>query len=223
MITPGTTVVESIRVAWRTVGTILERHRGGCARDRFVRRLRRIGINEIGHRKGQPYLTAVVDHHASRLVWAAPSRDRRSVPPFVDALGEERGDRPNWRRPDMATWMSGPIAQGVRNTVRRVDPFLLAILATAARGEVWNEAPRQGNLELAREPTGARAAVWKTRRTSPTANKRSPPRSSRRTPAHTGPTCWGSGVRQTYQLPSKRRAVRSSVGWGRVAVGCRRS
>jgi transposase len=34
--------------------------------------LRRIGIDEISHRKGQRYLTVVVDHHTGQLVWAAP-------------------------------------------------------------------------------------------------------------------------------------------------------
>jgi transposase len=46
-----------------------------------------------------------------------------------------------------------------------VDPFHVVMLATEAlddvRREVWNEARRQGNLELARELKGARFAVWK--------------------------------------------------------------
>ena len=46
--------------------------------------------HEISHRKGQRYLTVVVDHHIGRLVWAAAGRDRRTVLAFFDALGEER-------------------------------------------------------------------------------------------------------------------------------------
>ena len=46
-----------------------------------------------------------------------------------------------------------------------MDPFHVVMLATEAlddvRREVWNEARRQGNLELARELKGARFAVWK--------------------------------------------------------------
>jgi transposase len=40
--------------------------------------------------RGERYLTVVVDHHTGRLVWAAPGRDRQTVLPFFDALGEER-------------------------------------------------------------------------------------------------------------------------------------
>ena len=39
--------------------------------------LRRIGIDEISHRKGQRYLTVVVDHDTGRLVWAAPAATAR--------------------------------------------------------------------------------------------------------------------------------------------------
>ena len=86
-----TAVAELMRVAWRTVGTILERGADEARREvDLLDGLRQIGIDEISHRKGQRYLTVVVDHHSGRLVWAAPGRDRRSVLAFFDALGEER-------------------------------------------------------------------------------------------------------------------------------------
>jgi transposase len=75
-----------MRVAWRSVGSILERV---CdeARRRvdLLDGLKRIGIDEIAHRKGQRYLTVVVDHHTGRLVWAAAGRDRKTVLAFFDA------------------------------------------------------------------------------------------------------------------------------------------
>src|SRR5215218_9150732 len=37
--------------------------------------LRRIGIDEISHKRGHRYLTVVVDHDTGRLVWAAPGHD----------------------------------------------------------------------------------------------------------------------------------------------------
>jgi len=65
----------------------------------------------------------------------------------------------------MASWISGPIAERCPGAVRCIDPFHVVMLATQAldqvRREVWNEARRQGNLELARELKGARFAVWK--------------------------------------------------------------
>jgi transposase len=164
--TSKTAVAELMRVAWRTVGTILERVAAEAVREvDLLDGLRRIGIDEISHRKGQAYLTVVVDHHSGRLVWAAPGRDRRTVLTFFDALGEERCKRIELVSADMAAWISGPIAERVPQAERCVDPFHVVQLATDAldevRREVWNEARRQGNLELARELKGARFAVWK--------------------------------------------------------------
>ena len=107
----------------------------------------------------------MVDHHTGRLVWAAPGRDRETVLAFFDQLGEERCKQIELVSADMAAWISGPIAERVPDAVRCVDPFHVVMLATEAlddvRREVWNEARRQGNLQLARELKGARFAVWK--------------------------------------------------------------
>jgi len=75
--TSKSAVAELMRVAWRSVGTILERVAAERrAKVDLLHGLRRIGIDEISHRKGQRYLTVVVDHDTGRLVWAAPGRDR---------------------------------------------------------------------------------------------------------------------------------------------------
>jgi transposase len=55
--------------------------------------LRRIGIDQIAHRRGHRYLTVVVDHDTGRLVWAGKGRDSDTVRRFfdaLDALGAER-------------------------------------------------------------------------------------------------------------------------------------
>jgi transposase len=161
-----TAVAALMRVAWRSVGGIIERVAAEAGRQiDLLDGLRRIGIDEISHRKGQRYLTVVVDHHTGRLVWAAPGRDRRTVLAFFDALGEERCQQLELISADMAAWISGPIAARAPHAARCVDPFHVVQLATDAldvvRREVWNEARKQGNLELARELKGARFAVWK--------------------------------------------------------------
>jgi len=161
-----TAVAALQRVAWRTVGRILERVASEARRNvDLLDGLRRIGIDEISHRKGQRYLTIVVDHHTGRLVWAAAGRDRKTVLAFFDALGEERCKQIELVSCDMATWISGPVAERCPAAVRCVDPFHVVQLATDAldevRREVWREARRQGNLELAHELKGARFAVWK--------------------------------------------------------------
>ena len=66
---------------------------------------------------------------------------------------------------DMASWISGPIAERCPNAVRCVDPFHVVALASNAlddvRREVWNEARRAGHAQEAHAIKGARFALWK--------------------------------------------------------------
>jgi transposase len=161
-----TAVSQLMRVAWRTVGWICERVSDEAlgARDLFSG-LTRIGVDEISIRKGQRYLTVVVDHDTGRLVWAAPGRDRKTVERFLDLLGKQRCHQLKLVSCDMAPWITGPIAERCPNASVCYDPFHLVALATDAldeiRREVWNEARRQGQAQLARELKGARFALWK--------------------------------------------------------------
>ena len=70
-----TAVRELMRVAWRTVGSIITRVSADAmaGTDRFAN-LSRIGIDEISYKRGHRYLTVVVDHDTRRLIWAAPGR-----------------------------------------------------------------------------------------------------------------------------------------------------
>jgi hypothetical protein len=127
--------------------------------------LRRIGIDEISHRRGQRYLPVVVCHDSGRLVWAAAGRDRKTVEAFFDQLGEERCKQVELVSCDMAGWISGPVAQRLPDAVRYVDPFHVVMLATDAldeiRREVWNDARRAGEIAAAKDLKGARYALWK--------------------------------------------------------------
>jgi transposase len=159
-------VAELMRVAWRSVGGIVERvMRERAGQLDLLAGLRRIGIDDISHRRGQRYLTVVVDHDTGRLVWAAPGRDRRTVERFLDALGEERCRELELVSADMAPWIAGPVAERCPNAVLCVDPFHVVKLAGDAldevRREVWNQARRAGQDQLARRLKGARFALWK--------------------------------------------------------------
>src|SRR3954466_6909231 len=95
-----------MRVAWRSVGGILERVADEAQREvDLLAGLKRIGIDELSHRRGQRYLTVVVDHDSGRLVGAAAGRDRRTVDAFLEALGPSAACRSSWCRP---TWRPGP-------------------------------------------------------------------------------------------------------------------
>jgi transposase len=164
--TNKTAVAELMRIAWRTVGWICERVTVEESAKRDLRAgLQRVGIDEISIRKGQRYLTVVVDHDSGRLVWAAAGRDKQTVKKFLDLLGVERCQQLRLVSCDMASWITGPIAERCPNATVCYDPFHLVKLATDAlddiRREVWNEARRAGQRQLAAELKGARFVLWK--------------------------------------------------------------
>jgi transposase len=161
-----TAVAQLMRIAWRTVGGICERVADEAAREvDLLANLKRVGIDEISHRRGQRYLTVVVCHDTGRLVWAAAGRDRKTVETFLDALGEERCTQLELVSADMAAWVAGPIAERCPQAELCLDPFHVVMLATDAldevRREVWNDARRAGQTALARDLKGARFALWK--------------------------------------------------------------
>jgi len=164
--TSRSAVAELMRIAWRTVGTICERVAADAQREvDLLDGLRRIGIDEISHRRGRRYLTVVVCHDTGRLVWAAAGRDRKTVECFLDELGQERCKQIELVSADMAPWVAGPIAERCPNAELCLDPFHVVQLATDAldeiRREVWNEARRAGQTQIARDLKGARFALWK--------------------------------------------------------------
>lgn len=87
--TDKTTVAKLLRIAWTSVGRIIERvvRRYGGEPTARVHGLRRIGIDELSYRKGHKYVTIVTDLDAHRIVWVVEGRKARDLDGFFDALG----------------------------------------------------------------------------------------------------------------------------------------
>jgi transposase len=148
-----TAVTTLMRVAWRTVGSIITRvvaEIDGQV-DRFDG-LRRIGIDEISYRKGQKFLTVVIDHDSGRLVWAEPGRDRATLGRFFDALGEQRSAALTHVSADGAEWIATVVARRAPQAVVCADAFHVVSWATQCldevRREVWNDARRAGGMTV---------------------------------------------------------------------------
>lgn len=159
-------IVELLRVAWTTVGSIVARvvAEARVAVDPFDG-LERIGIDEISYKKGHRYLTVVVDHDSGRLVWAAKGRDKATLHGFFDALGEHRCGQVRLVSCDAANWIGPVVADRCPNAKVCLDAFHLVQWVTEALDEVrrdtWNEARRGGMKAHARDLKGARYALWK--------------------------------------------------------------
>ena len=139
------------------------RARGGR---RFGRRdvlagLRRIGIDEMSHRKGQRYLTCVVDQGSGRLVWAAPGRNSDNLHRFLDQLGPDRAAALTHVSPDGAQWIHDTVTARAPQAVLGLDPFHVVGWATReldkVRRQTWNRL--RGNSSSA-EASSAKGTRW---------------------------------------------------------------
>jgi len=159
-------VRDLLRVAWRTVGSIVTRVVADAeeATDRFAN-LRRIGIDEISYKRGHKYLTVVVDHDTGVLLWAHPGRDQKTLEKFFDRLGADRCAEITLVSADAAEWIANVVAARCKNAELCLDPFHIVQWATKAldevRREVWNAARRNGQKTAAKDLKNARYALWK--------------------------------------------------------------
>ena len=139
------TVTQLMRVAWRTVGSIIGRVWADveAQHDRLAG-LRRIGIDEISYKRGFKFLMVVVDHDTRRLVWAAPGRTSATVREFFDLLGAQRCAQLTHVSADGADFIDAVVAKQCPNAVRVADPFHVVKWAGEALDEVrrgaWNDA-----------------------------------------------------------------------------------
>jgi transposase len=165
--TSKTAVTELMRIAWRTVGSIIERvvADGKAARDPLDG-LRRIGIDEISYRRGYKFLTVVVDHDSGRLVWAGVGKERATLESFFDLLGQERCRAITHVSADGAEYIAGAVADRCPEAVVCADPYHVVSWATRAldevRRETWNKLRKAGgDLAGARSLQRCRYALWK--------------------------------------------------------------
>ena len=164
--TSKTAVVAVLRVAWATVGAIVDRVvADGRARCDPFDGLVRIGIDEISYKRGHRYLMVVVDHHTGRLVWAKAGHDRKTLEAFFDLLGDQRCQQIRAVSADAANWIGDVIGERCPGAVLCIDPFHVASWATDAldevRRETWNEARKAGMTAHAKQLKGARYALWR--------------------------------------------------------------
>jgi transposase len=164
--TDKTTLSTLLRVAWRTVGAVVERVSEvmRALRPPFAN-LRRIGIDEVSYRKGHRYLTVVVDHDTGRLIWAQAGRDEKTLRKFFRALKKEGRAGIQLVSADAASWIGKVVREQCPDAVLCIDPFHVVAWATKALDEVrrgmWNELRDRGETARAQAMKGSRWALVK--------------------------------------------------------------
>jgi transposase len=136
-----TQITRLLRVGWSTVGQIVTRVVAERLEDCRLSGLVEIGCDEISWRRGQRYLTSVVDHQTGAIVWCAEGRNAQTLQRFFDELGDRRESIRA-----VSIDMSGSYAKAIRDNIPRAeicfDPFHIVRLAQRAvdqvRRDEWN-------------------------------------------------------------------------------------
>lgn len=164
--TDKSTLSTLLRIAWRTVGAIVQRVCETASAERDpLDGLKRIGIDEVSYRKGHRYLTIVVDHDTGRLLWAQAGRDEKTLRKFFRLLGKKRRAAIELVSADAASWIGNVVRELCPNAKVCIDPFHVVSWATKALDEVrrgiWNDLRRRGETDRANAMKGSRWALVK--------------------------------------------------------------
>jgi transposase len=134
--TDQTTVCELMRIAWTTVGDIagrvVNRHGPHDRLDGLVR----IGIDELSVRRHHKYITVIVDHDTSRVVWAAEGKTASDVDAFFAELGPERCAQIRVVTLDMSKAYAKAVTQACPQATQALDRFHVQRLVHDALDQV---------------------------------------------------------------------------------------
>jgi transposase len=124
-----------LRVAWDTVGRIVERVGADHLDERRLAGLVRVGCDELSYRGGQRYLSTVADHASGRIVWSSPGRNAQTLQAFFDELGE-RKESIKAISIDMSGGYEKAIRAALPDAQIAFDPFHVVALAGRAVDDV---------------------------------------------------------------------------------------
>jgi transposase len=131
-----------LRIAWRTVGQIIERVVARLGPADRLNGLEYVGIDELSYRRHHEYITCVVDHLAAKVVWAAEGKSAATVDAFFAALGPERASKLKGVTIDMSGAYIDAVERGAPQAQIIFDRFHVQRLAQDAVDQVRREQVR---------------------------------------------------------------------------------
>jgi transposase len=134
-------IARLMRIAWDTVGRIVERVIAERLDPGRLDGLRLVGVDEVSYRKRHRYLTVVADHDTGRIVWVAKGRNSATLQAFFDELGDRRQSIRA-----ISIDMSGEYQRAIREAAPQAeiafDPFHVVRVGADAvdqvRRDEWN-------------------------------------------------------------------------------------
>jgi len=134
-----TTVCNTMRIAWTTVGEIVERVVARLGPADRLDGLEHIGLDELSYRRHHKYITTVVDHVERKVVWAAPGKSAATAGEFFTALGPERAANIKTVTMDMSAAYIDAVENGAPAARIVFDHFHVLRMAQDALDKVRRE------------------------------------------------------------------------------------
>jgi len=152
-------IEQLMRIAWRTVGRIIERVVAKRRPADPLDNLEYIGIDELSYRKQHHYVTVVVDHRNERVVWGGEGKSAESLLAFFEQLGPERCKAVKVVTMDMSAAFIKAVAEAVPDAQVVFDRFHVQQLVSQAVDEVRRDQWRR----LRHVDSASAKAIKKTR------------------------------------------------------------
>jgi transposase len=140
--TNQTVVSRVMKISWPTVGNIVRRTVARRGTPLRVRKLYRIGVDEISYRKRHKYLSIVADHDTGHVVWAGNGKSGDALDPFLDALGDAGRSTIKLVTMDMSQAYISKVRERLPHAIIVFDPFHVVKLANEALDQVRRQQVR---------------------------------------------------------------------------------
>ena len=133
-----TQVERLMRIAWRSVGKILQRVVAEKLPAGRLDGLRLIGVDEVSYGADHKFLTCVANHESGGIVWATEGRNAASLQAFFDGLTPEQKASIRAVSIDMSAGYEKAIRaeEGVPHAQVVFDPFHVIQLGSKAADKV---------------------------------------------------------------------------------------
>jgi transposase len=122
-LTDKTAVSVLAKIAWRTVGDIVERIVAELGPKNLLDDLVGITVDEVSHKRGHRYLTIVTSLETGMAVWAGEGKGAETLGRFFDELGPERSAMLKVVAMDMSGGYAKAVAERAKNAEIVYDRF----------------------------------------------------------------------------------------------------
>ncbi len=138
-----TTVSSMLRIAWTTVGDIVERVVARMLPTDLLDGLTHVGVDELSYRRHHEYVTVVLDHIQGRVVWIGRGKSAATLKEFFEKLGKERAAKLEAVTLDLSNAYISAVTEASPQARLVFDRFHVQRLAHTALDETRREQVRE--------------------------------------------------------------------------------